>query len=372
MKKAPVALLVFLLLLTIGLPAWAAGHSDTAMAYLMEKYDVAAERIELHEGGTLLLEHLGESFWFAKYFIAPEGMEPIKQGEQKDPDTPVSDLPRDLGPLPALPDGYIYGGLYIREKTGEILTSDKMDAYFLKDRQLAQAEWEKLSKEAGKLEVFLYKKLQGLSSSQKVKILIFPTFTMTEALQEKYDALKDKYPQLNLAPDDLHFFRQHGSILPVEIDNLSQNEGSTPSEGGGGEPGFPGGKGDYRSLPDVYRKDYEAFQLELNAIRMEGLAPAISAIASKLNAMGVSYEDFGYYLAGEATVSQIKEISTLASVESVSENVVYTALDADGRETAAPPLGGRNAGSGSKYALWLLPLILGIVFLYFKRRQPQS
>ena len=72
MKKTPVALLAFLMLLTLGLPVWAAGHSDTVIAYLMEKYDVAAETIELHEGGTLLLELPNPSpGYFPCIFVRP-------------------------------------------------------------------------------------------------------------------------------------------------------------------------------------------------------------------------------------------------------------------------------------------------------------
>ena len=135
------------------------------------------------------------------------------------------------------------------------------------------------------------------------------------------------------------------------------------------EPGLPAGKEDIRRFDDDYWKNYEAFQLELNAIHMEGLEPSISAISARLTAMSIPYEDFGYYLASEATASQIKEIGTLPSVESVMEDVVYIALDSDGREAAAPSPDGRNEGSGSHYALWVFPLILGVVFLAFKRYQ---
>ncbi len=74
MKKGTAAWLVVFMLFSVVIPAGATGYIDTATDYLMERHNVPAEQIQIHEGGMMDLEKLGESFWFAKYTILPEGV----------------------------------------------------------------------------------------------------------------------------------------------------------------------------------------------------------------------------------------------------------------------------------------------------------
>ena len=119
--------MVLLVLLALPVtPALAGKNSDAALGYLMEKYSVPAEQIQLFEAGTLTLEQLGESFWFAKYDIYPEGKTSSGGVEPLPADTPVSDR-GELFEVRPSDDGTIYGGLYISEKTGKILDQKEME-----------------------------------------------------------------------------------------------------------------------------------------------------------------------------------------------------------------------------------------------------
>lgn len=73
MKKILALLLTVFLLFTMVASVWGAGYRDTALAWVMEKYGVPAESVEIFEGGTLQLEKIGESFWFAKYVVYRDG-----------------------------------------------------------------------------------------------------------------------------------------------------------------------------------------------------------------------------------------------------------------------------------------------------------
>ena len=163
MRKIFSLMLISLLLVGSVTSALGSGYRESALVYLMEKYGISEDRVELYEGGITELEFTGESFWFAKYTIVPEGKTASDVSGEEAPrllpapepmPLPAPDMPADTGaiapsilPLPPqdiMDDGYRYGGVYIRLKTGEILELDQMDQYYEAERRLAQQEWERL------------------------------------------------------------------------------------------------------------------------------------------------------------------------------------------------------------------------------------
>jgi hypothetical protein len=182
MKKKITAMLLVILLLLPAFPVMAEEYRALALDYLTETHNVPAERIELFEGGNMTLEYSDESFWMARFTILPEGRTASDESQVLPSDTPVSDRGLLIEGKPS-DDGSIYGGIYIRIKTGEIVSQADMDAYFLAEQKIAEKEWERLRKEAGKLDVPLYQKLQNVSATEIINVIIIPTFAETQWMQ---------------------------------------------------------------------------------------------------------------------------------------------------------------------------------------------
>ena len=179
-----------------------------------------------------------------------------------------------------------YGGVYIREKTGEILSLDEMDSYFVADRNKAEAEWERLRKEAGKLDVSLYSKLIEMAAGDTVKVIIYPAFIETAAIQKQFEALKAKYPEFTSdlpklsemftggyytieLPEPMILREGIPVDLPLELTESEQGSGSS----GVSTPSFEGRPAlkDDNQPNDEYWQRYSAFQSELEEIRRAGL-----------------------------------------------------------------------------------------------------
>lgn len=424
MKKILALLLTVSLLFTMVVPVWGAGYRETALAWVMEKYGVPAENVEIFEGGTLQLEKIGESFWFAKYAVyrdgkvAPPETAPPAPETKIAPDNSVSTRPILVDPMPPANDNVIYGGVYIREKTGTILTEKEMEEFFTKDRELAEAEWEQLRREAGKLDVSLYQKLKTLAAGEKVKVILLPVFTSTDTLEQQFNALKEKYPEFTEGMPSLsQIFSGYAVSFPSfapepMIDPAVTPEGET---GAGSSPGsavtFPAETRSVKTessqsepypakdmpalderpneevkdeveVTDEYWKRFTAFQEELEALRLAGISDSLSAIAGKLNAMGVTYTATPNQLQAEMTAVQVKEIAELAEVEAVYEDGVFMTMDAvyrgglkeEAAATAAPPSAGdKSAAEKTTSPLWLLLFIPVLLagFLVLKRTRTQ-
>ena len=414
MRKFTATLLALLLMLT-ALPAFAANNRDLAMNFLMEKYDVPAEQIELFEGGTMTLAQIGENFWSAKYTIykdgtaIPDRTEPITTPE----DIPTSD--RGLLIAPDQNDGNTYGGIYIREKTGEILSLEEMDSYFLADSTKAEAEWERLRKEAGKLDVSLYSKLKTMAAGDKVKVIIYPAFIETAALQAQYEALKARYPEFAKDLPKLSeifsggyyaitlpapMILREGIPMDLPLGPTEAGQGSTEAGQGSTEAGqgpteavqgsTEAGQGSSSSIepagassdPSAGRPNdenwqlYTAFQEELDAIRRAGLAPSLSAIGTKLGTMNISYELNDNFVTTELNTAQINEIATLSDVDAVYEDAIFTTMDLaeNARQVAAPATNQDEAQAESQAKqsaslLWLLLLIPATAAAYIIRKR---
>lgn len=399
MKKRLVAIvLVMLLAFPGGMVLANQNYSEIALAYLTETYNVPAERIQLFEGGTMALEAISESFWYAKFNINPEGS--VTEGGVKPlpGDTPVSDR-GELTILPFSPDGSIYGGVYIRLKTGEILELEQMEAYYLADREKAAAEWERLQKEAGKLDVYLYQKLQ--TTSEKVKVAIFPVFKETAELRERYEDLKAQYPKHTLGMPSLQeMFGFNGysvRTLPgvmevpepmdlpegIEIDSkptpeirpLPAEEGASGGGQGSVEP-YPGRDDISRVAPDEeYWRLYEEFAQKLEAIRLDGIAASIGEITAALDDRGIAYEIRDAVIVAEMTAAEIQAVADLAAVASIHEDMIFTTMDEllrSGAEAAPAIAQDADGVASARSFFWIIIpaacLAAALAFYLAKRR----
>ncbi|MBS4031577.1 MAG: hypothetical protein KGZ63_09175 [Clostridiales bacterium] len=360
MRKIFSLMLIFLMLVASMVPVLGSGYRESALVYLTEKYGVPEERIALHEGGTIDLEFTAESFWFAKYDIVLEGKKaPGFPGEEaprilpapEPMPLPAPDMPADTGatrpailPIPPrdiMDDGYLYGGVYIRLKTGEILELDQMDKYYEAERSLAQQEWERLQREAGKLDVSLYQKLQGLSASEIISVWIRPMPLETETLRAEFAALQKKYPELSKGmtlPGILS--DTYGYALP-DPGESSTSSGNGVSDKMIMEPAVKAEVSDEKlvgsspmdrpdtDMPDEeYRQEFQVFWEELEQIRLLSVASSLAEIRAFLEGMGVSYRDNVTSISADLSVEQIRDIAELSSVASVFEEYYTTMEDA--------------------------------------------
>jgi hypothetical protein len=360
MKKLLSLLLMSLLMVNMASPALGSDYRESAILYLTEKYNVREERIELYEGGVTELQHISESFWFAKFSILPEGV-PKQEGNGEirtlPAPEPAPDAAYDLGTaepaiLPAPPrdivdDGYLYGGVYIRLKTGEILELKEMERYYEAERRLAEQEWERLRQEAGKLEVSLYQKLQGLSAAERVAVRIEPVPVETDEVIAQFAVVKGKYPELSKGMQLVDF-------LPYGYFPGFRG-GTEPSGGGSGsyavsDPVLRGESPSEKSeiiapveRPDIdnaqdeeYWLEQNAFWQELEHIRQQSIAPSLDGIRNFLTGIGVAYQENGMSISADLTAAEIRQVSELPVVATVFEEMLYDTMDKD---MAVPTLG---------------------------------
>jgi hypothetical protein len=353
-------LLAPLLLLTLVSPAFAVDYRETAMAYLKTKYDVPENEIQLFEGGMMELELTGESFWCAKYIIGPvepsitgggdpgarpdggqtkalpPGAEPAPIADPAlDPDRGTSTLILPVPPEDVIQDDHVYGALYIRVKTGEVLEMDEAESYFVAERVLQEREWERLRLEAGKLDVSLYLKLKGVAASEKITVWIHPAAVVTETIRARFAAIKAKYPKiaegLELA-DLLSYARAY--IMPAVGRDVIVPEGS----GGTAEPGVvEPGKTEPAPVPeDEYWREYSEFWQQIEELRAQAVAPSLAAIRSALEDNGIAYREEGTAVTADMTAGQIRAIAELPPVEAIYEYVIYTLMDGGVDQTGTP------------------------------------
>ncbi|MBS4024992.1 MAG: hypothetical protein KGZ96_04875 [Clostridia bacterium] len=381
MRKMLSLLLIPLLLTSLVSPAFGSGYRETALAYLVKKYDVPEKRIELHEGGIMELEFTAESFWNGRYIIVPEGKstsdipgrerplplpgpEPMPLPEPESKRLPAPDMGTSSSPsiMPMPPqdgldkgyiydDGFIYGDINIRIKTGEILEHKQMESFFYAEGLLANQEWERLRKEAGKLDVSLYRKLQGLSASEKVSVWILPTPVETEEVRKQFAALKEKYPEHTMGMElGEILFNGYGysygydlAIPETGVGGVSPAEGSSGYAGPGGDAAVsyavpnpaelkrPLEQPDVRILPimpnDEYWQEYNDMWEELKQIRLQAAIPSLASIKGTLDKMGITHRENAGSVVADLTVSQIHDIAKLPAVAAVFEEMNFITMD---------------------------------------------
>jgi hypothetical protein len=365
---------------------------DRALAHILAKHHVTAEQVELHEGGTFELEFTRESFWSARYVIWLSG----KPGPDTNKTPPATDsgparpvltpepviLPVKPGEPSATPGDpaikgepeSIYGGIFIRLRTGELLEMDQMEAYWAAESTVAEREWARLRLEAGKLDVYLYRKLLTMSgATDTVAAVIVPAPVITKELLDQYATLQHKYPaiakDLSLADALSGFVGGDSRTAP-------------PSGGGGAEPRILIGAGDAKSpaiAPDVkldeqYWRDSAAFWEQVAAMRLVAIAPSLDDIKAALGEMEISYrDDAETFVVADLAPDQARTVAELPSVATVYEDQVFTIMPlADGSvstkapgatdsavRSGQPTLGSRTEStSGRPY---LAPLLAGTI-----------
>lgn len=403
MRKMLSLLLVPLLLLSMMTPALGSGYRETAEAYLNEKYGGKGATIELYEGGLIELEFTGVSFWYANFTIIPAGAPTSVPGEKPMPNVGVTKpavLPPDaIGkPEPAtepaiMPrldiyyDNYVYGGIYIHVKTGDILEMDEMEPYFMAEYTLADQEWDRLSKEAGKLDVSLYRKLLKLTASDTVKVSIQPTLVITAEIKAKFEALKTKYPkifaEMNISLEDFLGITSGSAVqgrTMIATDGGKGSTGSSTPDAGVSspakdtilvDPARPTDKpGEVPQYDEKYWEEYNAFWTDMEQLRVMAMAESLASIGAALKDMGVTYADNNYYVGAELTSEQIRAIAEHNAVSTIYEEFEYHTMDntlalrgslATGEKIAAPSIAeDGDSAAQSNY----LPMILGVMAMF--------
>ncbi len=346
-------LLVPLLLLSLAAPALGADHRETAMAYLKARYDVPEDEIQLYEGGISDLELTGESFWCAKYSISaakspasggiiasPPGTGPAPLPA---PDTQIKPASLPMPPDDVIEDPAIYGALYIRLKTGDVLEMDEAERFFAAENALAEREWERLRAEAGKLDVSLYLKLKKVGPGDEVSVWIQPSPVITDGLRAQFAALKAKCPQVagDLNLEDL-FGHARASILPaigraistevtvaVEPVPGSTTAGSAGSGSSGQATGDPSPRKPGADIipGEEYWQEYETFWQALEEIQVNAMAPSLADIKAAFEDMGATYKESGNPLSADLTAAEIQALAALPAVSVILEDMVFTTMD---------------------------------------------
>ncbi|SCY97152.1 hypothetical protein [Alkaliphilus peptidifermentans] len=406
MRKIIVSLLLISLLITsMASPVFGTSYRETAWNYLIEKYDVSEERIQLYDGGIIELEYTAESFWNASYIILPDGESALdfSTGEKNvegprtlpangsepyamplpAPDMPASDRD-EIHPIAPMDEGHIYGGIYIHTKTGEILQADQMDVYFSAEWKLADIEWQRLRKEAGKLDGQLYLRLMKFTPTEKVSVWIQPAALENDELKAQFQALKEKYPEHTIGMEftDI-FFYGFGYAVPDTGSGVSGGNASV-SYGATRAVDLPANleKSDVEILPvfpdEEYWQEYNEMWKELEQIHLQAITPSIISIKEALDNKGIIYQDNGSSVAADLTVEEINELAELSSVSMIFEDGIFTTMDSSdtmmlrsstpySEVTTAKAMENRGINSYLPHIL-IIVLAFAAVILIYRRR----
>ncbi len=340
MKKAA-AFLALVLCMTLMPQVFASDYMNTAVSYLVAKHGVDENQIELFEGGIIELRHIGESLWFAKYSVNTGESSSVRTRPAPVPPADGRELEGSVEPVSPEYYGGIYGMMYIRVKTGAVLEMEEAERYFAEDYRLAAAEWERLQKEAGKLDVNLFLRLKSAAAHETLLVVIIPAFVETQAIKDQMESLKAKYPDYIYEIDEIdpRWWASPYDAPPYHRPETSgwRGEASFPSTGASQEQPtvtilpLPLPALDTETWDgDPYRQDYTTFRDELRAIMEQGYTEQQSAIESVLADMGVAYSrpEYGFLLYAELSVSQIDAIAVLPEVATIYEEVPFR-MDAD-------------------------------------------
>ena len=428
MRKLLSLLLVPLLLLTVALPATGSGYHEKAMEYILEKYGISEKSVQLHEGGIIEFEFTGESFWVARYIIASDGQAIPRQPDGNSPSPEPGEkpepmpLPRPIGapdaPMPpssgsasspASPpqdiyyDNMTYGAIYIHVKSGTILEMEDMEPYYLAENLLAEQEWARWRSEAGKLEVSLYRRLKGMAATDEVTVLLMPTPVITDALQEQFDTLKAKYPQIgeHLELEDVLFNSYgHGHAFPMPY---IRDEAVPPDQGVSSHGGTIGSVAPAKpqsidgAPPNVivdqapgiepyfydeeYWEPYQSFWRAVDEIREQAVSASLSDISATLDDLGVTYSNRSTAIEALITVEQVDQIADLDAVSNIMEHYNYAEMDVTpmwrgsesvGLASLAPPMQDRAEETGTTRS-YVVPVSLTVfalcagAFLVYRR-----
>ncbi len=396
---------------TVGL---AADYQRVALDHIAEKLSISADSIVV-EGFLRDLPLTGEQIWIGRYYIPGDqdsfpGREPEKDsqpgavddGDGEDSasgtDGGSADTPKLL-PLPSgdisdpaapAPEDRSSGTIYIHTATGEILDHEQAQAFFDREFNLQQAEWERLTRESGRISVSLYMRLGEASPGEIFEITIWPLYIETDEMRRAIDEIIAQYPDLEFrdrgypgaqilpgvsvepsAPGDYH-------ILPVPDDRIDAPEPAPDTRTNSDD-----------AVVDIIIDDtwelYQEMYEKLDQVYIQGFTDSLAGIASTLEGMGVSYElEPGMHgVTAELTADQILSLRDADHIESIAEaHYLFATDDALRLEgEAAPAIGLADADTVSQapikdgsFSAWLVSSLLlvagaGTALIVSRRRK---
>ncbi|NLC52238.1 MAG: hypothetical protein GX764_08065 [Firmicutes bacterium] len=378
-KKVSVMLMIFFLF--SGLPiSYAADYRAAALEYLAEELSVSADSIVV-DGSLQDFPYLGEQYWVGHYHV--QGAESSGGGVDGAPNGDMIDTPAVIGEdaraeiLPAPDSGFSQaydpgvreaGVLAICVESGEFYIDDEAQLIFEKERNLQQQEWERLSKEAGKIAVELYKKVTEASADELFKVIIEPLYIETAEMREAIKQIEEEFSDLQVCRPE---GRQPAAGLPQVDGNEAEEVTILPAPlpddfQGVDVPAVSGSSMDEPVSDCVLRVEgedeewferFEEMQRRLEEVRREGFAESLAKIEAALQEMNAKFErepqipavkaeltadqilslkdaDFLVYIFEEQhyTIMEEQAIAESASALDARQVSIADAVDADGEE----------------------------------------
>ncbi len=393
MKKPIAVLLVFFILGSFISSSLAQDYHRKVLEHLAGQLQVAEEDIHL-EGSLMELEFSGEQLWAGRYILGEDGGTAGSDLIIKQPGVSGSHAYHDTGNPADANDSVssdpAAGAVYLRIKTGEILTGEEGRLLLEEERKLKQQELERLRKESGRISPYLYRRLINVPPEQKFRLTIWPKYKETAAMQAAMKEVYREYPEFSAG----EVSSPSGRTEPGGAGAGDSGGGTEPyplpadDVTGGIEPGYAGDSAEFSILPYLEEKEeaderpgkappalpeeappdmidrekvdwsrFEEMQQKLDEIRMQGYQESMIRLAGELESMNVNYETLGGGVAVncEMTAGQALSLKDKEYIESIGEEIAVTA---DGRELAPArdlmSAAGENAAETKKPALWML------------------
>lgn len=352
-----------LLLLAFAAPVGSAGdYHSMALEYLAEKLSVDTDSIVLH-GHLQDLPHTGEQLWVGRYYVAGNDGDAVRPsgddqdevpGSGEDGRTPgtsdgtePADTPKIL-PAPIEGEGsdpspavISAGAIVIRLVTGEILDYEDAMPLFERERQLQQQEWERLSREAGRISVPLYSRLIEASPGDMFDVVIYPHYVETEEMLRAIEEILEDYPDLHWRP----IFRgEPDAGITGEYQIMPAPSTKDSSQPGGVAP-EPAARPDaddavvdmiVKEDPEQHERYMEMYE-RLEQVRRQGYEDSVNRIIHVLDGMGVSYEvDPGFNaVRAEMTADQVLSLRDADYIASIGDPIYLLPMDMMLRTEAA-------------------------------------
>lgn len=369
MRKIVAALLVVFILGSSIPSGLAQDYHRQVLEYLAGQLQVGEEDIHL-EGNLMELPLSGEQLWAGRYFLKEEGGEAGSDPAAGEGEVPGSAGNYDTGdasdPDGSVSSGPLMGTIFLRVKTGEILTAEESALFWEEERKLEQQELERLGEEAGIISPYLYRQLINAPPDQKFIVTIWLKYVETAAMREAMEEVYREYPEFPGGEVPPSYGRTEPADAGAGDSGGSAEPYPPPADGAAGEiePGYAGDSAEFSILPypdekkeaeespvedpavppegmppDMIDRDsvdwsrYEEMQNRLAEIRLQGYQESMARLAGDLAAMNVSYEILGggAAVSCELTAEQALSLKDKEYIDSIGEEI---GIAEDGREPA--------------------------------------